>query len=112
MKCTVSLQRARYVVSLLVPLLLINLQLLAQTPVTVKGTISGKLGEPLNGVTIIVKGSTTSVLSKEDGTFEVQAPLNSTLVVSYVGHKTAEVKVTGNNLGKLDITLQESRGEL
>lgn len=87
--------------------LIINLH--AQSPVTIRGKITGKLGDPLNGVSIFVKGGTFSTLSKSDGTYEIQAPLNSTLVVSFVGHLTKEIRATSENL---DIELAENRSEL
>ncbi|TGE23470.1 SusC/RagA family TonB-linked outer membrane protein [Hymenobacter metallicola] len=66
-------------------------------------TISGKItssdnGETLPGVTVLQKGTTNGVSSNADGTFTLQAPLGSTLVLSAVGFVSKEVEVTGTTL--------------
>ncbi|UOQ74145.1 SusC/RagA family TonB-linked outer membrane protein [Hymenobacter cellulosilyticus] len=63
-------------------------------------TISGKItssdnGETLPGVTVLQKGTTNGVSSNADGTFTLQAPLGSTLVLSAVGFVSKEVTVDG-----------------
>src|SRR5688572_32729620 len=103
MNCTIFSKRKRYHIVLLVLLSSFITSLYGQSPVTVKGKVTGQLGEPLSGVTIVVKGSTASVLSSNDGTFEIQAPLNSTLAFSYIGHLTKEIKVAANNAGNLTV---------
>ena len=50
--------------------------------------------QPLQGVTINVKGTNTTVVSNSDGSFSIVAPSStSTLVVSYVGFNAQEIKV-------------------
>jgi TonB-dependent starch-binding outer membrane protein SusC len=74
----------------------------AQT-VSVKGTITSQSGEPLQGVSVVVKGSSNGTSTKSDGSFEIPAPLNSTLVFSYVGYISKEVKV---NAAQTNLALQ------
>jgi TonB-linked SusC/RagA family outer membrane protein len=67
------------------------------------GKISGKVlsekdGEPLIGVSIIVKGSQVGTATDLNGAFTLQAKTGETLLVSYVGYLTQEVKVTDSNL--------------
>ena len=67
------------------------------------GKISGKVlsekdGEPLVGVSILVKGSKVGTVTNLDGAFTLQAKTGETLAVSYIGYTPQTVKVTGANL--------------
>lgn len=67
-----------------------------QSNVTVKGTIKDEAGEPLTGVSIAVKGTTTGTISDLDGAYTITVPnSNSTLVFSFIGFHTQEVAVNG-----------------
>ena len=68
------------------------------------GTISDQLG-PLTGATVKVKGTSNGAVADLDGRFEMQAPAGATLVFSYVGYITQEVKL--GNQSRLDIVLKE-----
>src|SRR5215207_874178 len=69
------------------------------TSVAQEKRITGKVldaqtQQPLQGVTINVKGTNTTVVSNSDGSFSIVAPSStSTLVVSYVGFNAQEIKV-------------------
>lgn len=52
--------------------------------------------QPLAGVSISVKGTTTGVLTDINGAYNLNVPVNSTLVFSFVGMKTQEILVTTN----------------
>ena len=62
-------------------------------------------GEPLIGVSVQVKGTQIGAITDFDGKFSIDAPANATLVVSYVGFKTQEVKV--GNQSVLAIRLED-----
>lgn len=64
----------------------------------VKGTVTDTEGEPLIGATVMVKGTSTGVATDIEGNYEVQAPKNATLVVSYVGYNTVEEKINGRSV--------------
>ena len=49
------------------------------------------------GANIVVKGTNTGVISDIDGNFAIDAPKNSVLLISFIGYKSQEVKVTGTN---------------
>jgi TonB-linked SusC/RagA family outer membrane protein len=66
---------------------------LADVPVS--GRVTQSNGDPLPGVTIIVKGTTVGTSTTVDGTFSLNAPENSTLIFSYVGFGRKEVSITG-----------------
>ncbi len=63
--------------------------------ISVSGTVVDELGEPILGANIIQKGTTNGVLTDIEGNFSLKAPNGATLVVSYIGYETVEVKVTG-----------------
>ncbi|WP_426489758.1 SusC/RagA family TonB-linked outer membrane protein [Hymenobacter sp. 102] len=77
-----------------------------QADVPVSGRITQTNGDPLPGVTIIVKGTTLGTTTDADGRFSLNAPENSTLVISYVGFTRREVPVTGAT-STLTISLAE-----
>ncbi|MCB2378514.1 TonB-dependent receptor [Hymenobacter sp. BT635] len=78
---------------------------LADVPVS--GRVTQANGEPLPGVTVLVKGTTIGTSTNSDGTFVLSVPENSTLVFSYVGYLRQEVAVTGSNSGNLAVTLAD-----
>jgi len=63
--------------------------------VPVSGRVTDAKGEPLPGVTVLVKGTTTGTSTGADGSFSLSAPENSTLVFSSIGYKNQEIAVTG-----------------
>ena len=76
---------------------------------TVSGVVKDVSGEPLIGVSVLVKGTQRAVQTDFDGRYRIQASNEAVLQFSYVGMNTKEVKVTGNNL---DVTLQEDVSNL
>ena len=63
--------------------------------IKVSGQVVDQSGEPLIGATIRLKGAQSGVVTDFDGNFEISAPANGTLVVSYVGYKDREIAVRG-----------------
>ena len=71
-------------------------QVVTQTK-TVKGTIIDESGEPLIGVSIVVKGTSTGTITDFNGNFSIDLPAGrKELVISYIGYKEQTVTVTGN----------------
>ena len=66
----------------------------AQT-ILVKGQVVDQDGEPLIGATIQVKETKAGTVTDIDGNFQLNAPANGTLVISYVGFKEREIAVRG-----------------
>ena len=71
----------------------------------VKGVVKDSNGEPLLGVNVLVKGTTIGAITDIDGNFSFEAPAGCTLVISYIGFESQEVKVKGN--APLNIILKE-----
>lgn len=65
---------------------------------TVRGKVSNATGEPLPGVTVLLKGTTTGTITGIDGNFSLaDVPAGGTLVFSFIGMKTQEVAVGNKN---------------
>ncbi|MCS5491168.1 TonB-dependent receptor [Algoriphagus limi] len=85
---------------------------------TIRGTIYEEAtGEPLFGVSVLVRETGTGAISDFDGKFEVQvAPGNYTLQISYLSYTTVEltaVTVTAGEVTVLDdILMAEEASEL
>ncbi len=73
-------------------LLLISTSLSAQT-FTLEGTVREVNGDPLLGVTVIIKETHAGTSTDMKGHFTIKAQVGQTLVVSYVGMKTQHIKV-------------------
>jgi len=72
----------------------------------VSGTVKDKNGEPVPGVSVVVKGTTTGTITANDGIFRLNVPEDAkTLVFSFVGMKTQEVTITGETT--FNIVLQD-----
>jgi len=59
-----------------------------QKSIKLKGTVVDEDGNPLPGTSILIKGSTIGTVSDLDGTFQLEVPEKSTVVLSFVGKKT------------------------
>ncbi|WP_436514920.1 TonB family protein [Ekhidna sp. To15] len=70
---------------------------------TVSGAVIDDSGEPLPGVNVVIKGTTTGVTTDVDGNFELPKTSSQTLVVSYIGFESQEIEV--GNRSYVDVTL-------
>lgn len=94
-------------------LCLMLFSILLSIPLNAQGqqnSISGQISdvtnkEPLVGVSVIVKGTTTGILTDIDGKFSIAAPIGSTLVITYIGFEKQEIPIT--NRTPLNIQLKE-----
>ncbi len=80
----------------------------------VTGTVlSASGGDPLTGVTVMIKGTTQGALTNLDGKFSLSVPGDSMfLMVSYIGYETQEVSIGSQRelsvvLTASDLTLDE-----
>lgn len=74
----------------------------AQTQV--KGTVTDENGVVVAGVNVIEKGTTKGVVTDFDGLYGISTRENATLIFSYVGFVTQEIKVRGS---LLNVSLKE-----
>ncbi|HET9430828.1 MAG TPA: TonB-dependent receptor, partial [Chitinophagaceae bacterium] len=97
--------------ALFLSLTLLVTNLPAQSPMTIKGFITRQNGEPLVGVSVVVKGTDKGTTTQGDGSFQVEATLNSVLLISYIGYIGQEIKISSNTTN-LAIQLIENKNEL
>lgn len=77
---------------------------------TVSGTVSDETGV-LPGANVLIKGTTTGTQTDFDGNYTLlDVGSDATLVFSYIGYKSAEVVVAGQET--IDITLEEDAARL
>jgi TonB-linked SusC/RagA family outer membrane protein len=72
--------------------------------------VSGKVtdfgGQPLPGVTVVIKGTTKGTITNADGDYSLtDIPDDATLVFSFVGMRTQEVIVAGKTI--INVTMKE-----
>jgi len=72
--------------------------------VTVTGVVTESTGDPVIGATVREKGSNAGTITDIDGNYSLQvANTNATLVVSYVGLETQEVKLAGRKTVNVEL---------
>jgi len=77
----------------------------------IKGTVVDQVtDEPLIGVSILVKGTTTSTSTDENGQFAINAARNEVLVLTYIGYKTQEVVI--GNRDVVPISMEQDLAQL
>lgn len=74
-------------------LILISLSALAQTRI-VRGEVRNEKGDPVAFATVEIKGTNNGVIADANGSFLIRAATGDVLVVSGIGIKTVEAKVT------------------
>ncbi len=78
---------------------------------TIKGVVTSATdGEPLVGVSVQVAGTATGGITNIDGEFSVQASQGQTLVFSYIGFLSQEVKVGASTI--VNVVLREDHETL
>lgn len=65
---------------------------------TVIGTVVDETGEPLIGVSVVVKGKSGGQITDIDGKFRISARDGQELQFSYVGYETTSVRVNGRTM--------------
>jgi TonB-dependent starch-binding outer membrane protein SusC len=84
---------------------------LPQQQPAISGTVTDSSGQPLPGVTVVVKGTTQGTVTNADGNYSLtNIPEDATLVFSFVGMKTQEVEV--GNQTNINVTMKQDVLEL
>ena len=71
----------------------------------VSGNVQDANGMPLIGASVIIKGTNTGMITDIEGNFALDAKQGDIIVISYIGMKSAEVKVPAN--GQIRVMLKE-----
>lgn len=89
--------------------LISSFQVVAQNEIT--GTVVDTENNlPVIGVTVVEKGTNNGTVTDFDGNYSIAVSEDATLVFSYVGFETKEVKVDGLNV--LDVSLDNDLNQL
>jgi TonB-linked SusC/RagA family outer membrane protein len=92
-------------------LLFLGLSFLAAAQnLTVTGNVRNSTGQGIEGITVLVKGTTEGTATKTDGSFLIHAPSNATLTLSGVGYVTQEIPLDGKT--HINVSLVENQNEL
>lgn len=84
---------------------LLSVVMLSAQNFTVSGVVmAADEPDPVIGANVSVKGTTTGTITDFDGNFSISAKQGDVLVVSFMGYKTQELKLTGS--APVRITLQ------
>jgi hypothetical protein len=74
-------------------------------PATITGKVTDSKNAPLEGVSVLVKGTSKGVTTNAAGTYTItNVPENATLVFSYTGFTNVEVAVKGKTTINLSMT--------
>jgi TonB-dependent starch-binding outer membrane protein SusC len=94
--------------TLLLFFLIAAMQLAHPQGVAVTGKVIDQAsGEPLQGVTILVKGTTVGTNSLPDGTYKVNIPAGGTILVfSFKGFTTQEIVIGKRTV--IDVVMQKT----
>ena len=97
---------------MLIALLSCHTRVMGQSgQVWTSGTVVDKQNEPLPGVTVNIKGGGQGVMTDVDGRYRIKlSNRNTTLVFSFVGFQTQEVKVNGRST--VNVIMQETVTQL
>lgn len=88
-----------------------HLQSPAQSNLSITGKVTNESGEALQGVTVTVKGSTTSATTDAAGSFQINVPgNNAVLIFTHVGMQSLEHRVTAS--GNITIVLTSDKSTL
>jgi TonB-dependent starch-binding outer membrane protein SusC len=77
--------------------LVLSVQLSFAQEKTVTGTVT-EAGQPLPGVTVIVKGTNVGTQTDFDGKFSIKARVGAVLEFTYIGMKTQNITVAAANV--------------
>lgn len=76
----------------------------------VRGIVTDNQGQPIAGVSITVKGSSTGTTTNEEGKFLLDVPAGGILIFSYVGFTSQELAINGQS--NISITLTDENQSL
>lgn len=82
---------------------------LQQAITKVSGTVKDVTGDPLPGVSVILKGTTKGVQTDVNGKYSIEVKPNATLVFSCLGFNTQSIAIKKTTI---DVTLEENTKQL
>lgn len=77
---------------------------------SINGKVIDEKGLPIPGATIVLSGTTTSVATDFDGRFQIKAPKDGILTISFIGYKTVQESISGRT--QLQVKMYSSTQDL
>ena len=71
----------------------------------ISGTVSDANGHPVAGATVIVDGTSLGTTTNTAGEYTLSAPVNGTLVVTFVGFEPQQLPIAGKT--RINVTMKE-----
>ena len=71
----------------------------------ISGTVSDANGHPVAGATVIVDGTSLGTTTNTAGEYTLSAPVNGTLVVTFVGFEPQQLPIAGTT--RINVTMKE-----
>ncbi len=79
--------------------------------ISISGKVTGLNNDPIPGVNIFIKGTSTGTISEFNGAYKISIPANAELLVfSYIGYNTIEEPI--NNRSIINVTMTEDTKQL
>lgn len=73
----------------------------------ISGTVSDEAGNPIAGVTVVVKGTSNGTVTNLNGAYQLQVSVEAKyLVFSFIGYETKEVRIARSN--RINVILKSS----
>ena len=86
-------------VAMIALMLFAGISVASAAPITVSGTVTqASDGEPLIGVSVLVKGTAQGTATDIDGNYTIKVEKGATLIFSYVGCQTREITVDSETI--------------
>jgi TonB-dependent starch-binding outer membrane protein SusC len=105
------LKKISFSLILLFSLLFVSADTYAQNR-TVTGTVKNEKGEPLEGITVSVKGTPVATSTNATGDFSIQIPEGrKILAFSGVGYKSTETSISGQQTVNVQMQINVTEGE-
>jgi TonB-linked SusC/RagA family outer membrane protein len=92
--------------ALLTILFILFINPLSAIDIIVKGKVTNVNGDPIPGVSVIIKGTSMGVSSSATGEYSITVAEDSTLIFSSIGYESLEIPVAGRT--EINVTLQNS----
>lgn len=78
---------------------------------SISGTIKDENNDPLIGVSIVAKNSSTGTVTDADGHYQLSLPDDVTILVfSYIGYQTQEINIDGRNI--IDVVMISAASQI
>lgn len=93
-------------INILFAFMLMCISAVSAQNVRITGEVKDQAGDPLIGVSVVIKGTSRGVVTDIDGKYAIDAPQQSTLVFSFIGFNPKEIKVGSKTI--INVVLEES----